>query len=235
MNLLDWPGKIFRRFQRTGLAATLRYALVRIEEVTFDLRYNVKTSRGSLPKANEDQNGFGYWPALGAETRQMLNFLKIKPAEDVFLDFGSGLGRVLILASRYPFKRIIGVECGPELHSLAQKNVHKIIPSARCKQIDLVLQNAESYRLPNDVSIVYFNEPFGEEALLEVLNNVCSSLRENPRELTLVYRFPRTFNKVFPRIAWLEQIAEFRIIYKHVVCRARPEFFGLGLKGAVGS
>jgi len=42
-----------------------------------------------------------------------------------FVDLGSGKGRVLLMASHYPFKRIIGVEFIPELHQVAQENIRK--------------------------------------------------------------------------------------------------------------
>jgi hypothetical protein len=42
-----------------------------------------------------------------------------------FIDLGSGKGRALLMASAYPFKRIIGVEFMPELHRVAQENIRK--------------------------------------------------------------------------------------------------------------
>jgi hypothetical protein len=42
-----------------------------------------------------------------------------------FIDLGSGKGRVLLMASDYPFKRIIGVEFMPELQRVAQENIRK--------------------------------------------------------------------------------------------------------------
>jgi len=41
------------------------------------------------------------------------------------IDLGSGKGRVLLMASDYPFKRIIGVEFMPELHRVAEGNIRK--------------------------------------------------------------------------------------------------------------
>ena len=42
---------------------------------------------------------------------------------DVFLDFGCGKGRVLLIASEYKFKKIIGIEFSPELAGIALKNI----------------------------------------------------------------------------------------------------------------
>ena len=42
-----------------------------------------------------------------------------------FIDFGSGKGRALLLASEYPFKRIVGLEFSPELHAIAEQNIQR--------------------------------------------------------------------------------------------------------------
>ena len=40
-----------------------------------------------------------------------------------FLDLGSGKGRTLLMASDYPFRRIVGVELLHSLHQIAQENL----------------------------------------------------------------------------------------------------------------
>ena len=42
-----------------------------------------------------------------------------------FVDLGSGKGRTLLMASDYPFRRIIGVELLPSLHQIAQENLRQ--------------------------------------------------------------------------------------------------------------
>jgi len=46
----------------------------------------------------------------------VLEKLSINHSEFTFIDFGSGKGRVLFLASEYPYKKIIGVELARMLH-----------------------------------------------------------------------------------------------------------------------
>ena len=46
------------------------------------------------------------------------------PFEDfTFIDFGSGKGRALLMASDLPFRRVIGLEFSRELHAIAQRNI----------------------------------------------------------------------------------------------------------------
>ena len=43
-----------------------------------------------------------------------------------FIDLGSGKGRAVLLASLYPFRRLIGVEFSPELTEVARLNVQAV-------------------------------------------------------------------------------------------------------------
>jgi predicted RNA methylase len=49
----------------------------------------------------------------------MEKFLWPRADDEVFLDYGAGLGRVLILAAMLPFKRVIAVELSPILAAKA--------------------------------------------------------------------------------------------------------------------
>src|SRR5271166_6630819 len=64
-----------------------------------------------------------YQPTDPALFHEMLESLNIDCREFVFVDIGSGKGRVLLMAADYPFQRVIGVELLPELHRVAQANL----------------------------------------------------------------------------------------------------------------
>ena len=49
------------------------------------------------------------------------------PGQDVFVDYGAGKGRTVVLASTYQFKRVIGVELAPELAAIAEENLFRAI------------------------------------------------------------------------------------------------------------
>jgi tRNA1(Val) A37 N6-methylase TrmN6 len=38
------------------------------------------------------------------------------------VDYVSGMGKVLLLAARYPFRRVTGMEFSAELHKIAERN-----------------------------------------------------------------------------------------------------------------
>ncbi len=54
-----------------------------------------------------------------------ISSLLIDYRQFVFVDFGFGKGTALLLATEFPFKRIIGVEFSPELHRIAEENIKR--------------------------------------------------------------------------------------------------------------
>ena len=64
--------------------------------------------------------GFPYVPSPGLLVDTLLFNLEEDLSRFCFIDFGSGKGRVLLVASHYPFREVVGVEFAPELHQIAQ-------------------------------------------------------------------------------------------------------------------
>jgi predicted RNA methylase len=108
----------------------------------------------------------------------------------VFVDVGSGAGRVVLMASEYPFKAVIGIELSPELHAVAQANLRSF-PAARRRAWDtrLVCGDATTYSLPPDPVLLYLYNPFGVAPMRRFLANVESSLvgRHHPLSIVLAY------------------------------------------------
>jgi hypothetical protein len=111
--------------------------------------------------------------------------------DDVFIDFGSGMGRVVFQAAAdYPFKRVIGVELSSELNDIAKANVRGARRRLRCRHIELVCSDALDYELPDDVTIAYFNNPFTGEIFEAVLRKLVASLERSPRPFRIIYANP---------------------------------------------
>jgi SAM-dependent methyltransferase len=110
--------------------------------------------------------------------------------DDVFLDLGSGKGRVVLLAARYPFSRVVGVELSPQLTEIARRNVRNCRTRPRCGEIELVTADATAYRIPDDVSIVYMFNPFRGPVFDAAIARLIESVDRRPRTVRLIYRKP---------------------------------------------
>lgn len=111
--------------------------------------------------------------------------------DDVFIDFGSGMGTVVFEAARYPFKRVIGVEIAPQLTRIAREVIATQRGRLRCQEVDLVSADATDYEFPNDSTVAYFFDPFTGVSFERVIERLIASVDENPRRVRLIYLVPK--------------------------------------------
>lgn len=110
----------------------------------------------------------------------------------VFIDFGSGKGRAILLASDFPFKRIVGVEFSEELHLVAQDNIRRFhSDTCQCEHLESLCMDATVFPLPTDPLVCYFCNPFDETLMSQVLANIQDSILKKPREVFIVYYNPK--------------------------------------------
>jgi SAM-dependent methyltransferase len=91
------------------------------------------------------------------------------------IDFGCGMGRVLVVASRQ-FRRVIGVEYSERLAGIARQNTKR---NSSC-QIETM--DAAQFAIPDDAAVFFFFNPFGKQTMATVLSNIGRSLCEHPRD-----------------------------------------------------
>jgi hypothetical protein len=117
--------------------------------------------------------------------------LDIRFEDFTFIDFGSGKGRAVLLASEFPFKRIVGVEFSSELHATAQRNLQSYKTTRqRFRSIDLVCMDFVDFHLPPEPSVLFFYDPCAERVFRQVLRNIEASFRASPRPMFLIYIVP---------------------------------------------
>jgi len=132
-----------------------------------------------------------YQPTDPALFHGMLGSLNIPFEDFVFLDIGSGKGRVLLMAADYPFRRIIGVELLPELHRVAGENIRKYkSDSQKCFALESICADASVFAFPLEPLVVYLFNPLPEAGLVKLLVNLKHSLGQNPRPVFVLYHNP---------------------------------------------
>jgi hypothetical protein len=174
-------------FLRIAYAGTRRYVGYRVFEKPLGLETSTPARLGSLGLADAER--IDYEPSPWLVLRRALPKAEVC-ADDVFLDFGSGKGPIVLQAAQYPFRRVIGVELAPELHAIAQRNVARALPTLACRNIELVNSDALEYTVPDDVTVVYFYNPFLGSVFARVVRELQASLRRRPRTLRIVYMNP---------------------------------------------
>jgi SAM-dependent methyltransferase len=111
-------------------------------------------------------------------------------SEDVFADLGSGKGRVLFMAARRPFKRVIGVELDAELNRIARDNLDSGRGRRRCQSLEIETADVVEWEVPDDLTVAIINEPEMVRMLDELAVKLSESVARSPRRLRLISLIP---------------------------------------------
>jgi SAM-dependent methyltransferase len=131
---------------------------------------------------------YGISPAL---LIHLINTLPIDHREFTFVDLGSGKGRALLVASRFPFRRIVGIELSSQLGAVATDNIAKFSAAwQQCRDIEARTGDATTLDYPAGPLVLYLYNPFVAPTLKRCLRNLALSLAEEPREMYLIYINP---------------------------------------------
>ena len=132
-----------------------------------------------------------YQPTESALFHKMLGSLKIDLREFTFIDLGSGKGRTLLMASDYPFRKIIGIELFPALHAIAESNIAAYKKDSQlCFDLKSVCADARDFQFPAEPMLLYLFNPLPESGLGTVLQNLKQSLEKSPRAVYIQYHNP---------------------------------------------
>jgi len=102
---------------------------------------------------------------------------------DLFVDYGSGKGAAIIHAHTLGFHQTIGVEFAKELHEQAQQNIKKL----KLQNVQSLYADATTYSLPNEISLIYFFNPFDEIVMKKVIENILQQKENFSQEVYVIY------------------------------------------------
>lgn len=203
----------------------------RFGDADYDWDYRVNTTSGAVGWRDRLLGMFhsAYQPTEPAAFHEMIQALQQTRGPDhttlnakldfrdfTFIDLGSGKGRTLLMASDYPFRRIIGVELLPSLHEIAQQNLRQYkSESQKCFTLESVCADATDFPLPEDPLVIFLFNPFPESGMRQVVANLEQSLRLHPRPVYVLYHNPlleHTLSERGPlrKIAGTQQYSLFR-------------------------
>jgi predicted RNA methylase len=127
--------------------------------------------------------------------RMALDGLSADFARSVFVDLGCGKGKPLMIASTYPFRRLIGVDISPACVAVARRNVVRYRPEPiDPSRVELRVQDATDFEFPLDPLVVYLYNPFPAAVLERVVTNLEASLRAWPRQAAVIYVNPHALS-----------------------------------------
>lgn len=183
---------VIASIKKRGLIETMRFIAY---ELFFDFKYKTDTA-GYIELNNLDivnknkEHGAAYQASNYYLLKLFFEQFKYKINNSVFMDFGSGKGRVLLLSSIYGAKKAIGVEFSKELVEICNENIANFQKKSKIKnEIKVLNQDASEYINIKDVDIFFFYNPFDDSIMRKVLENIISFSAKN-KEILLVYVNP---------------------------------------------
>jgi hypothetical protein len=195
----------------------------RFGDADYDWDYRVNTTSGAVGWRDRLLGTFHspYQPTEKMLFREMMDALTqhvpLNLAEFTFVDLGSGKGRVLLMASDYPFHQIVGVELLPALHQIAEQNLAQYrSDSQKCFDLKTVCGDAITFPLPPEPLVVYLFNPFPESGLRQAIANLERDLQMTPRAAYVLYHNPQLENILleghFTKIAGTHQYSIFEAV-----------------------
>lgn len=145
----------------------LRWRWEGLNNKVYDWRYGTNTHQECFLHTqgiSDDQARQGnnvYRPFWRNEFLSAIGSLGIDCSKFLFIDVGSGKGKMLLLASHFPFSEIIGIEYAPGLHAVALKNIQQLQAKMETSN-NVVSVNADAltWDLPNGPAVYFLYNPF---------------------------------------------------------------------------
>ena len=159
-----------------------------------------------------------YLPVRPPIFQRALSALKIDYPKFVFVDVGSGKGRAVFLASRFPFHKLIGVEFAKELYEQAVKN-SRVWSVDDPHRINFVWQDILEFEFPLRPSVLFLYHPFGPEVMRALLDRIRSSVENCPREVIMIYVNPENESVISSCFPAAELMSSFVRKHRHVAYR----------------
>jgi SAM-dependent methyltransferase len=108
-----------------------------------------------------------------------------------FIDLGCGKGRPMLVATEFPFKRVIGLELSTALAEQARSNVaiydRMVIPGC---EMAIEVGDAAAFNFPAGHLCVFLYNPFGAEVMNRVVANLEHAIQTDARSVFVIYYNP---------------------------------------------
>jgi SAM-dependent methyltransferase len=164
-----------------------------IDDSDFDKKFHTNTAARidhgdlNIPDPNAQRSATIYRTAPERFIRFLIENLDIDFPEYDFVDIGCGKGRVLLVASSYPFRSIRGIELSRPAYIVAEHNL-KIYRSVEQECFDIEIYNLDARNFePNMTNTVYyFFEPFQFPTLVAVLARISSKLKGQGKSTKII-------------------------------------------------
>ncbi|HTH54282.1 MAG TPA: class I SAM-dependent methyltransferase [Edaphobacter sp.] len=170
----------------------------------FDQIHETDTS-GLVPACDlvtghpNDEHVTAYYAVAPSILRTLIDhWLRTPPPHHItdytLLDMGAGKGRAILLASEFPFRKVIGVELNATMASIAETNAslwrrsHANDPTAPAiAAIEILHDDALNVPLPKTPTLLFLFHPFEDPVVKALLRRIESAFLGRAGDLDILY------------------------------------------------
>lgn len=193
------PNK-FRAITRLPVHALRHYRdIVQKETVLvdddFDRLYGTETSQRifaanlRIPSRNWI-HASPYFPTPSRLLPEIIAEHSIQTDGLTFIDLGCGKGRMLLMASQLPFRRVLGVELSPELFRVALKNIAAYKGPRKCSEVEAACGDFTEFKFPDNPLFFFLYNPASLDLSRVLASRISASFEAHPREAWMLYVTP---------------------------------------------
>lgn len=146
---------------------------------------------------NEDMVAYGPTPYRGL--KNLIDYLGLNQ-NDIFVDLGSGKGRVVFFVAIQRLKKVIGIEYDKKLVDIANENLKNL--RLNNTPIEIIHTDAANFKI-KDATVFFMFNPFGHKTIEKVIANIKESLINYPRKIRIIYYHP-VYRFLFDSQEWLK-------------------------------
>ena len=185
---------VLRNIAKVGLFTTIRFV---VSDFIFDYKYGVETINTKMLDELEIDSpnkvhGRYYEGTNAYLFKRMFSQVRVDIPNSCLIDFGSGKGKVMLMAAERGFPRVLGVEFSIELVEICRRNLEIFKRKTKSKtEFEVVHMDAAEYQIPSEANLLFFSNPFDETLIEKVIANILMSLEKYPREIVVVHLFPQ--------------------------------------------
>lgn len=164
----------------------------------FDLKHGVQTSGlipGRLLKTGHahDRHSTAYFGVAPSVFHALLKrWQRTSPCSPLdrftFVDIGAGMGRAMLLASEFPFKKVEGIEINPALAAVARSNIDAWQSAGRAvAPMQITCRDVLQCPFPKGPCLAFLFNPFGEAVVRRLLKHLARTFANRHGQLDLLY------------------------------------------------
>jgi SAM-dependent methyltransferase len=213
--------RVKRALKKRGWRGLGVQAVSEAVDYAFDLRFGVETRSAvgldDLTGITGDiEHARPYGATQVTALRGLFRTLDVG-SDRTLVDFGSGKGRVLMVAAQFGFRSLRGVEFSAGLCDVARRNMERFRRRAGIDaDFQIIHADAAEYAVRPDEDVFFLFNSFDHHILERVLANIAHSYVVRPRPMLLIYRRPvheavitAPFVKVADYLIWNNDFAVF--------------------------